>query len=378
MQTSTNVIAPKSGAVYYAGQYWNDFPAVRKEINKRATGNTKTEWFDDFFNKYPGPYKRVLIINCGNGWLERLLYEKGYIQETVAVDYSTDLIKVAKQQSKKLPFRYYRMDINTAKFPESNFDLIINHAAAHHIANVNKVFCELLRISTKDAVFVNYDYVGPHRNQYDYLHWFESDKLNKTLHESTRQTMSYPHLPTMMVDDPSEAIHSELILPTMQRYFKPIFFRPIGGALAYPILTHNSAIQNADKKEVDTAVKIIMSADKKFLKKFPDSTYFAYWVSTPKKEILRQKKKLKEWQDEEDTRELAARKNEGQYYDLELVQKLYQDMDKYRIEALHKQDYIDQMHRQNDKRKYVKRTIMAARNNKVTRKLSRVRKRLRA
>ena len=54
--------------------------------------------------------------------------------------------------------------------------------------------------------------------------------------------MSYPHLPTMLHDDPTEAIHSELIVETLQRYFHVERFVPLGGAIAYPLLTFNARL----------------------------------------------------------------------------------------------------------------------------------------
>src|SRR5664279_5493308 len=178
MGHEAEIIAPKSGGVYYTGNYWNDFPAVQKVINLRATGDSKLAWYDHFFLHHKKPFKKVLILNCGNGWVERLLYEKGYIAETVGVDYAEDLLHQARDESKGLPFRYFKMDINSAKFPESGFDLVINHAAAHHMAKVNKIFRELARIMTNDGIFLNYDYVGPHRNQYNVEDWQAAYEVN--------------------------------------------------------------------------------------------------------------------------------------------------------------------------------------------------------
>lgn len=348
MQTN-DVIAPSSGqSVYYTGSYWNDFPRISKEINQRATGDPKQTWSAHFFSTHKKPFKKVLMLNCGNGWLERELYKNGYIKDLVGVDYDDGLLKEAREKSKKMPFKYYKMDINSAKFPEQDFDLVINHASGHHIANLNKVFNELLKIVTDNSIFLNYDYVGPHRNQYPFHQWDAVHRLNRKLPASCRQELTYPHLPTMLVTDPSEAVHSELLLETMKRFFDFKFFKPLGGALAYPLLTHNSAIQSAPKKDVKKALDIIIKADAEHLGKKPDSTMFAYWAARPRKSVLTETAKLKAYQREENRRETASLRNKGHYYDLALIQELNQELDDLRITKQHKEAYIEELQKKID------------------------------
>ena len=129
--------------------------------------------------------------------------------------------------------------------PTSEFDLVVNHAAAHHIAAIDRVFREVCRILPADGWFVSFDYVGPHRNQYRTDAWDAAWKINRQLPESLRQDMAYPPIPVMLQVDPTEAIHSELILQTFHRYFIEREFTPLGGALAYPLLTHNHAMFGA-------------------------------------------------------------------------------------------------------------------------------------
>ena len=44
-------------------------------------------------------------------------------------------------------------------FPLGEFDLVVNHAAAHHIAAIDRVFREICRILPEDGWFVSFDYV---------------------------------------------------------------------------------------------------------------------------------------------------------------------------------------------------------------------------
>ena len=53
-------------------------------------------------------FQRALILNCGNGWVERVLVEHGLVREAVGIDYSTDLLEEARAAASAsgLPLTY--------------------------------------------------------------------------------------------------------------------------------------------------------------------------------------------------------------------------------------------------------------------------------
>ena len=91
---------------------------------------------------------------------------------------------------------------------------------------------------------MSWDYVGPHRNQYTAAQGEAAWRVNQSMPVEAQQVMTYPHLPTMMVGDPTEAVHSELILPTMERYFRIEHRHDLGGGVAYLLLTHDQALRD--------------------------------------------------------------------------------------------------------------------------------------
>ena len=97
---------PISSTVYYKDLYWNNYDDVRKEINRRITGKSELCWFDHFKNFTNGRiFKKALILNCGNGWVERCLHEKGIIKEAVGIDYCKDLLRLAHKDADGKPYR---------------------------------------------------------------------------------------------------------------------------------------------------------------------------------------------------------------------------------------------------------------------------------
>jgi SAM-dependent methyltransferase len=304
--------------IYYQGEYWNDLDHVAAMINRRISGDPAVSWFEHFGRATGRTFERALILNCGNGWAERELLATGLIREAVGIDYSEDLLAQARAAATEgdLPLRYEQTNINTGVLPDVSFDLVVNHAAAHHIAAIDRVFREVCRILPEDGWFVSYDYVGPHRNQYAPDAWETAWSLNQQMPEVLRQDMLYPHLPTMLVTDPTEAIHSELIIDTFERYFTVRELTPVGGAVAYPLLTHNKALFGVlDAPETVEWVDRILTADDQFLVTHPGSTLFAYFAGTPDKSVLGQTDTLAHWEAEEVERERRAAENGGEYYE---------------------------------------------------------------
>jgi len=303
--------------IYYQGTYWNDFAVVSRRINERISGDPTRPWYEHFAKVSERTFERALILNCGNGWVERELLSSGLILEAVGIDYSDDLLAQARRAAAEagLPLTYEKVNVNTAAFPQGPFDLVVNHAAAHHIAAIDRVFRELCRVLPDDGWFVCFDYVGPHRNQYTPEAWEELWAVNRRLPASLRQDLRYPHLPTMLATDPTEAIHSELILDTFHRYFTVGEHTPLGGAIAYPLLTHNTRLFEAtDAAGQSACVDRILEADDRFLAAHPDSSLFAYFSGTPDKSVLAQAERLSVWEAEEDERERWAAANGGEYY----------------------------------------------------------------
>ena len=90
-------IVASSADVYYTGTYWNDYEKVQEHLNEKISGNIHIDWANQLikWRKYK-KFKKALILSCGNGWVERMLIEKGVIESAVGVDVNEDLLFQAK------------------------------------------------------------------------------------------------------------------------------------------------------------------------------------------------------------------------------------------------------------------------------------------
>jgi SAM-dependent methyltransferase len=332
---------------YYSSSYWNSYEDGIREINRRISGDPELPWYAHFHRSVSQRrFRRALFLLCGNGWLERrILDECPFFEEGVGVDHSSALLAEARAASAGLPLTYHQMDVNTAAFPEEEFDLVINLAACHHVAYLDRVLRRLSGMLPADGYLVGFDYVGPHRNQYPYEHWNAAWMLNRSLPEHLRQDMNrrYPHLRTMLHTDPTEAIHSELILEVTARYFRFEEHRHAGGALAYPLMHDNEGLRGLQELEQQRWVRFLMEADGKFLAENPGSSYFDYYACRPRKEVLRDTMALERYEAEEARREAEARGRGGVYDEPTLLQTLYAELADQSLAAEHRLAVVQQL-----------------------------------
>jgi ubiquinone/menaquinone biosynthesis C-methylase UbiE len=300
--------------VYYHGIYWNNYPLVVDYMSKNFTGDSKKWWVEDFKVRYAlKPFKHGLFLNCGDGRWERDFVDKKIVKKITAFDVSPDLIKKAKKLKGKRPIRYFVSDVNKVDFSKNEFDLVVNYAALHHTQFINRISRVLAKCLKPDGVFVNFEYIGPHRNQYPISQWIFTNLVNGSLPSFARQKLGYPHLPTMLVMDPSEAVHSELIMESVARYFNVIEKHDTGGGIAYLLLTHNRNTAKMQPKKLDPIIRKILYWDRLLTKLHLVPQLFTYFVATARKENLSKGKVNTRFQKEENQREDLAGKRRGAY-----------------------------------------------------------------
>jgi len=301
--------------IYYSGTYWNDFHPVQEYICENLTGDKKKQWVEDFRERFAKkPFEHGLFLNCGNGWVEREFLDKKIIKQATGFDYSMYFLSLADKERGPRPIHYFQTDVNKVIFKENRFDIIVNVAALHHVQFINRL-CRILCNALKtEGLFVNFDYVGPHRNQYSFMNWILINLVNRSLSPAVRKSpLVKPHLPTMLYTDPTEAIHSELIFKTLSNYFDIIERYDTGGGIAYEILTHNRKIKNVPAQELNPQIEKILRIDKKLSDWKLVPPLFSYFIAKPRKAILHDKKTLAYHQNLEDQREAWAGRHSGTY-----------------------------------------------------------------
>jgi len=279
---------------------------------RNFTGDEHIWWVEDFKKRYATkPFSNSLFLNCGNGRMEREFIDKQIVKQADAFDYSKSLLKEAEKQKGERQIHYFQADANTLNLPNKKYDLIVNVASLHHVQYINKLVYQMGRSLTNDGVLVNFDYIGPHRNLYPHSQWQMIKKINNALPDIIHHDkLLYPSVPVMLKEDPTEAIHSELIIETIKRYFTIIERHDTGGGIAYPLFTHNVKIHN---KGIHSEIIKVLKLDQENTLKSTIPVLFSYFIAKPNQQLLSDKQLFAYNQKREDKREKVAQFFGGVY-----------------------------------------------------------------
>lgn len=312
-------VIPTDADIYYHGKYWNDIPELLEYIYRHFNQDNPRNWIDDFSTRFAKkPFKKALFICCGNGWSDRLFIDRKIVLEADAFDYSNDLLSEAKKNKGKRKINYFQADANKITFSENEYDLVVNVAGLHHVQYINKFCVELARAIKPDGLFVNFDYIGPRRNQYSRAHWRVAKQVNSKLTKLIKlDHMPYPDLPTMLVTDPTEAIHSDIVISTLSRYFSIQERHDINGGLAYLLLTHNPKVWQLKESIRKIIVLKILKLDHILTQNKKVPVMFSYFIVKVRKKALADISLLNTYQREENIREAIAEKMRSCYTLLE-------------------------------------------------------------
>jgi len=303
MKSITNL----DSSVYYQGQYWNDIPRIAEYISETLTGDKNKGWIENFKEKYAErPFNHALFLNCGDGRWEREFVDRKIVKKVTAFDISPDLIEKARDLKGNRNIKYIVADANKVKFKKDSFNLVVNMAALHHVQYLNRLCLIIARSLKKGGIFISYDFVGPARNQYPLINYLLMKLVNLTLPKKIRKSpIGYPHLPTMLATDPTEAIHSNLITKTIYQYFDVFEKRDIGGGIAYELFTHNLNFSKGVNKSlhVNSSIDKVLSVDYFLTKLVIIPNFFSFILAKPNKNILKNLGKVKNLQRRENIRE---------------------------------------------------------------------------
>ena len=105
------------------------------------------KYFWEYFPVLQNPQSmKVLDTGCGTGITSRALASKGF--EVYGVDYSPEIIEVAKQKAKEhsLAINFRTADAYQLPFPDQIFDVVICLGLFQTLTEPKKAFQEILRV----------------------------------------------------------------------------------------------------------------------------------------------------------------------------------------------------------------------------------------
>ncbi|HEX7152963.1 MAG TPA: class I SAM-dependent methyltransferase [Thermoanaerobaculia bacterium] len=228
---------------------WMANIVVQIHHNERATGDPARNWVTSWAHRYfVGDNLRVLVLGCGEGWLERSLAEQPYIANIDACDFAEEAVERARELARAQglgKIHYHVTDLNTAMLEENAYDVVVAHAVLHHIEKLEHAFGQIERAMRPNATFIINEYVGAKRFQYSEDVLRIINELLACLPEPLRRgaverrvydRRERPTVEQMIASDPTEAVRSDELLPFIESRFEVLDRRDIGGTILQHLL----------------------------------------------------------------------------------------------------------------------------------------------
>jgi SAM-dependent methyltransferase len=220
---------------------WMGNTAVLMHLNERATGDPARDWLSSWAHRwFAGDALRVLVLGCGEGWLERAIAAWPFVARIDAVDFAADAVARARELARGIDkITYGVVDLNRDQLLRDTYDVVVAHSVLHHVENLEHAYAQLERTMRPEATLIVNEYVGPNRFQYSDTVDAAINALLRALPEELRRPYDVRVRPTveeMIANDPTEAVRAEELVAFMEERFEVLERKPLGGAILQHLL----------------------------------------------------------------------------------------------------------------------------------------------
>lgn len=231
------------------GMNWMAHPRVMARLNQKATGE---EGMDVYIHLketlirlgWQLPIPRVVSLGCGFGALERGFAGIQLASRIDGYDIAEGAIAGARALATEMGLdmlHYHVADLERLELPEASCDLVFGFQSIHHVNDLDRLFRMVRRALRPGGIFHLHEYVGSDRFQWtdaqlthmnDFLQALP-ERYNRLPNGIVRGPRERPRAADVIACDPSEAIRSSQIIPTLEKHFRLLARRDLGGALLH-------------------------------------------------------------------------------------------------------------------------------------------------
>jgi ubiquinone/menaquinone biosynthesis C-methylase UbiE len=275
------------------GSNWWIIPEIKRRENQKISGDRNITFDTYLVDRYLNKMQtyRMLSVGCGLGNREIRFAQSEKFSEILGIDLAGNLIDEANKKAQKLDLHnicFEQADFYSYSLQSNHYDIVLFHSSLHHFKNMDMTIARIKNSLKPGGLLVLNEYVGKNRLQFSKEQILEMNKILNTIPENFRtnyltnqikKKVYAPGLLRMIISDPSEAIESEKIIPTIHKNFKIIEEKRIGGDLLMMVLKniahHFATIDNEEAQMILT--NLIQEEDKYLTKtKTPNFIFGVY------------------------------------------------------------------------------------------------------
>jgi len=219
--------------------HWMASPIVQLHLNALSTGSPARDWLTGWAPRFfPDGPLRVLVLGCGEGWLERALIRNPAVEAIDAMDVAAEAVARAREQASG-NIRYRVADLNVEVLEPAAYDVVIAHSILHHVENLEHAFAQIASALKPAGTFLINEYTGPARFQFSDNVLAIINELFGAIPERYRAGQAEKRRPSeeeVIAADASEAVRSDELLPIALTQFSIVDRINLGGTVLQHLL----------------------------------------------------------------------------------------------------------------------------------------------
>lgn len=248
-------------------QEWWAVPEVIQRWNLLMAKDSDTPFPTYVAREHFAPRKdlRGLSLGCGTGGNELIWARTGAFGLLEGVDVSPERIAfataTATEQELDGVLRFRVADAGELARGGRRYDVVLGLQSLHHFSALEETLPRIAGLIDPAGFLIVDEFVGPTRFQWTDGQLDAANALLARLPEQRRrladgrvkQRVVRPSRMGMILDDPSEAVDSDALLPGIRRNFEVLEERPYGGTVLHIALSgiaHNFLDGSAETREL--------------------------------------------------------------------------------------------------------------------------------
>lgn len=254
--------------------FWVPSGALQGHVNRSATGHPSVDWLSHVrARNLPAELPRVLVVGCGEGFIERSLARMPGVGAITAVDADPATVARAGRSAARRGLAgvaHSVLDPNAAPLPDGPWDAVIVHDTLHHVGRLEEFLGRLHDVLAPRGRAVLVEYVGPNRFQYPPERADLVERYFRLLPRRMRLDDRTGHpvwrrervdAAALARDDPFEAGRSEELLALARRFFVAEAEYSGAGGLLHPLLAGHAHRFGKAPAEEERLLEVLCGAE---------------------------------------------------------------------------------------------------------------------
>jgi 2-polyprenyl-3-methyl-5-hydroxy-6-metoxy-1,4-benzoquinol methylase len=276
-------------------QEWWAIRAVQRRWNTFASGDPDVTFPMHVARKHLAHRSglRALSLGCGTGGNEINWARLGVFDEIVGIDIAPERIDAANAEAQRqglanrLTFRV--ADAHELIRANETYDVVLGLQALHHFDKLDATMVHVAKlVDPAGGLLVVDEFVGPTRFQWTAAQLAAADRLLARLPPERRRMADgrikrraiRPSRMSMILDDPSEAVDADRLVPAIRANFDIVEELPYGGTVLHIALSGIAQNFRADDAETATLIAQCFRAEDEALPELGHD--FTFMVCRPK------------------------------------------------------------------------------------------------